>query len=137
MRVGLNINNFLTPLIYEIMGLQHSHAMIKADIHIEDIIVDDNILSPLGIIINELISNSMKHAFSGKDKGKIIISVTKKDNFITLSYSDNGRGLPESFSIEGSDTFGMQLIDMLTKQIKGTLKIDKGDGVRFVIEFSL
>lgn len=134
---NINIQEYFNRLINEITGLFNIHIPIEKETFIEDFVLSVDIVSPLSIIINELITNSMKYAFTGKDKGKITISATKKDTLVTLSYSDNGIGLPESFSIEESDTFGMQLVDMLVKQIKGSLKIEKGDGVRFVIEFSL
>ena len=78
---------------------------------------------PAGLIVNELLTNSLKHAFGQTDKGIIEINFIKSDNQFILEVSDNGKGLPESFQIDKSDTLGVKLIANLTSQIDGKLEL--------------
>lgn len=133
----LNIRDYLSQLVVEILSVTCNHPAIETEIIIDDFTLHTRILTPLGIIINELITNSVKHAFKGRDKGSISLSVSKKDNRAALIYSDNGNGLPESFSSENSRTLGMRLITLLVKQIKGSITIDDSEGAKFIIEFNV
>lgn len=76
---------------------------------------------PLGLILNEMISNSLKHAFK-ENKGKINIEANKiGEKTFVINYEDNGVGLPEGFKIEEAESLGMQLIEMLSEQLDGKL----------------
>jgi two-component sensor histidine kinase len=108
---------------------------------------------PLGIIINELISNSFKHAFPGRDKGEIRIKLHSdvegnimnnreeskfegcKSTNLILSVSDNGVGIPENFDIENLESLGLQLVTSLVEQLDGELKIKRNNGIEFIIRF--
>jgi PAS domain S-box-containing protein len=131
----LNIKSFLSDLVGRIMGLFKTGREVQVDLAIEDFILGVKILSPLGIIINELITNSMKYAFDGASEGIIRVSANKTGTRVTLRYEDNGPGLPESTAGDAPSGFGMQLIALLVQQIKGTLDIGKGAGASYVIEF--
>jgi len=107
-----------------------------------------DIAIPLGIIVNELVSNSLKHAFIGRDSGEIQIKLSrgvkgeiknegsKSNNFI-LTVSDDGIGLPESFDVEYLDTLGFQLITTLIEQLDGELELKRDNGTTFIIRFTL
>ncbi|MCK4764830.1 MAG: response regulator [Candidatus Aminicenantes bacterium] len=91
---------------------------------------------PCALIINELVTNSLKYAFPRQRDGEIAIdlSVVAGDKAI-LSVADNGIGLPVDFSIEEAGTLGIQIVKALVKQLHGTLKIEKSKGSKFTIEF--
>ena len=91
---------------------------------------------PLGLITNEIISNSIKHAFTG-DRGRIVISLKREDDLGILEISDNGRGLPEDFNIDELESLGMQLVSNLVMQIGGELEYGNRDGAFFRITFPL
>jgi PAS domain S-box-containing protein len=133
----LGIKDFLPPLIDEIVGIFPAIPPVRTEVRVEDIILSSKILSPLGIIINELITNSMKYAFKGRDSGVIAVSASQKDGLVTIAYEDDGVGLPESVNFENSGGFGMQLVQMLTEQIGGTVRIERLAGTRVVIEFGV
>ncbi len=133
----LSIHAFLPPLIDEIMSIFRADLSVRTEITVDDFVVNSKTLSSLGIIINELIANSMKYAFRGLDNGLIYISAAKTNSLVTVVYEDNGVGFPESISVENSPGFGMQLIEMLVQQIGGSIQKGKGDSSRFVIEFEL
>ncbi len=129
--------NYLTPLVHEIVGTFHASIPIKTEIAVDDFILPVRILSPLGIIINELITNSMKHAFSDRNDGLITVSAEKKDNHVTIIIADNGTGIPDSIDLENSSGFGLQLVQMLTEQIDGVVKIERDKGTKFILEFDV
>jgi PAS domain S-box-containing protein len=95
---------------------------------------------PLGIIINELVSNSFKYAFQGRDKGEIRIRLRREEcnntSFI-LTISDNGVGIPEDLDIENLDSLGMQLVSTLVDQLDGELELKRDGGTEFIIKFTI
>jgi two-component sensor histidine kinase len=91
---------------------------------------------PCGLIINEIVSNSLKHAFPDGKKGKILIDFhLENDNNYSLIVKDNGIGLPEEYNLQNKDTLGLQLVDMLTQQLKGRVELDRNHGTTFKITF--
>jgi len=90
---------------------------------------------PVGLIINEFLTNSYKYAFKPNQKGSISIHVTEQAETYTLNLSDNGKGLPENFNIKNLDSFGMDVIQLLTKQLKGTFLLKSKKGVSLSIQF--
>ncbi len=131
----LSMRTFLPPLVNRIMDLFNTRNPVRAEVQVDDFMLGEKILSPLGIIINELITNSMKYAFINIEGGIIRISATKAGVHVTMVYEDNGVGFPHEIDLETSTGFGMQLLKMLVQQIGGTIRLEKGNGVRFVIEF--
>jgi two-component sensor histidine kinase len=95
---------------------------------------------PLGIIVNEIISNSFKHAFIGKDKGEIKIKLWReeKDEFeYILAISDNGVGIPDDLDIKDLNSLGLQLVTTLVDQLDGELEIRRSNGTEFIIKFTV
>jgi PAS domain S-box-containing protein len=107
---------------------------------------------PLGIIVNELVSNSLKHAFSGRDKGEIRIRLRREEKeehnsreenksescrstSFNLIVSDNGIGIPASLDLENPDSLGIQLVTSLVDQLDGELELKRKNGTEFVIRF--
>jgi PAS domain S-box-containing protein len=112
-----------------------SHVQIKTEI--EDCVMGTNTLVPVGIIINELVTNAYKYAFTGIEKGQIHISFLKReDNLFEIIVKDNGRGIPESVVIGESTGFGLNLVYLLTQQMRGTVEVVRGEGAEFKIKFS-
>ena len=90
---------------------------------------------PLGLLINELLSNSFKHAFNGTSKGIVKISFKKGKGEYIISVEDNGVGLPDGFNIDEQASMGMTLVRTLTRQVQGKLKITSDEWTRFEITF--
>ncbi|MDP2835788.1 MAG: PAS domain S-box protein [Methanobacteriaceae archaeon] len=91
---------------------------------------------PCGLIINELVSNSFKHAFPNERKGKINISLNSKAGQYELIIKDNGIGLPNNLDVENIDSLGLQLVNSLIDQLDADIEIDKTHGTKFIINFS-
>lgn len=93
---------------------------------------------PCGLLVNELLSNCLKHAFRGREKGIIRIDLLPVQGAsVQLRVADNGVGLPAHLSPESADTFGFQLVTMLVRQLKGTMTIDRVVGTTVVVDFPL
>lgn len=133
----LSLREYLPALVDEIIANFPGRHIVHVEKQIDDFMLPVKILSPIGIIVNELITNAMKHAFAGRNEGTLTITAAKKDNRVTISIRDNGTGLPESVDIERSGGFGLQLTGLLAKQLQGTMRIERDGGTGFVLEFSV
>ena len=109
---------------------------IKLKTNVQNILLNLDTAIPCGLIINELVSNSMKYAFPGEQSGTIEVSllVSKADS-ISLSVKDDGIGIPVDINIENSPSLGLQLVQLLAKQINGTIKMKRENGTRVEIIF--
>jgi len=125
---------FLPQLVREILALFPDGENVELESHIEDFILDSKAASSLGIILNELVTNTMKHAFTDYGRAVITISASRCDGRVTVIFADNGRGLPENVD-ENTAGFGLSLVRLLVSQINGILTVDRDHGTRFVIEF--
>jgi len=126
----LNFSPYIEELVENLFltyRLGNEGISLDTDIE-ENIFVDIDRVVPLGLIINELVSNSLKHAFSGRDKGEIKIKLHKTEikecknedsnsTAYALSISDNGVGIPENIDIEDLDSLGLQLVTTLVDQL--------------------
>ena len=121
----------------------------------ESLFFDMDTAVPLGIIVNELVSNSLKHAFIGRDKGEIEIKICKDESSkfesnrkvsnnenlqstsFNLTVSDNGTGIPDDLNIENLDSLGLQLVTSLVDQLEGEFELKRNNGTEFIIRFTL
>jgi two-component sensor histidine kinase len=118
--------------LFECYGV--NSELIRIKIEVEDICLSLDQSIPLGLIINELVSNALKYAFP-KKQGLIILSLINENNQIILTVSDNGVGLPDDFDLENADGLGMQLILSLAEQLEGNLVYDGKNGLTIKISF--
>ena len=98
-----------------------------------DLSVNVTTAIPLGLIANELISNALRYAFTGREGRKITLNGKRDPSRITLVIKDNGRGIPEDFDWEHADSLGFNLVRMLVRQLKGTIALVRTSGTEFVI----
>jgi two-component sensor histidine kinase len=131
----VTVKNYLPSLVNEIVRNFPGSTKVKVETSIADFVINARTLQPLGIIINELLTNIMKYAFIGRSSGVITVSAAVKDNSVSLAIQDNGIGIPETVDFENSTGFGLRLVSMLTKQIAGTLRIEHENGTRIILEF--
>ena len=118
-------------------------AAIELALNIDDISLDIDTAVSCGLIISELVSNSLKYAFpplltgAGEPPGKIRIGLRAVDNNqLALTVSDNGCGLPKDFDLYSVDSLGLQLVKRLTQQLKGKIELDRSGGTTFTITFT-
>ena len=91
---------------------------------------------PLGIVVNELVSNSLKHAFSENKNGEVFIKFYQdKDENYKLIIGDNGKGIPDNLDFRETSSLGLELVNTLVEQVDGTIELDSSQGTKFTIKF--
>lgn len=103
--------------------------------YIPEINVDINTAIPLGLIINELLTNSLKYAFKVKKEGLLSITATEDAQFLHIIVKDNGKGMPAGVTLNNQTSLGLRLVSKLTGQLHGTVIHDSGEGTMFVFTF--
>jgi len=92
---------------------------------------------PLGLIINELLTNAYKHAGNGNKDTRVSITVIKKDDKILLTVSDNGKGFTDNFDIYKTESYGLKLVNGLTQQLNGQVKFSNNGGANVEVEIPI
>jgi PAS domain S-box-containing protein len=150
---GLDTLNFspyieeLTRNLFLTYRLGNTGISLNMDLG-ENIFLDMDTAVPVGIIVNEIVSNSLKHAFIGRDRGEIRIELRReksgehkkegnKSTSFTLTVSDNGVGIPENLDIKNLDSLGIQLITTLVDQLDGELELKRDNGTEFTVKFTV
>jgi two-component sensor histidine kinase len=109
---------------------------ITLDIQAEDVFLGIDAAIPCGLILNELVSNALKHAFPDGREGKVWIELRNDDaQRLTLTVSDDGIGLPEGLDIRDTNSLGLRLVNTLVRQLDGTMEIHGKSGTEFKISF--
>ena len=137
----LNLANYIVDLVDKLSASHDTgDRAIKFLLNVSDVVVNIETARPCGLMINELIVNSLEHAFpdDGSNHGTIQIDLAETEGQVVLSVTDDGVGLAEDFDPEESDSLGLQLVYTLTEQLDGELKIDRdrAKGTSFQITFS-
>ncbi|MCX7023864.1 MAG: PAS domain S-box protein [Spirochaetes bacterium] len=132
----MSVREYLPALVDQIVSNFPKGESVKIEKRIDDFVLEAKRLQPLGIIINELLTNIMKYAFDDGDDGLITVSATLMDDRVAILVQDNGNGMPESVTFENSTGFGLMLVKMLVEQLEGTIRIEREKGTRIVLEFS-
>jgi two-component sensor histidine kinase len=110
---------------------------VSLDIVMEALEIDMKRAVPLGLIINELITDSLKHAFPEGRRGRVVLALRREADAASLCVSDDGIGLPANFDRHSSKGLGITLVDMLCGQIDAVLEIGTGPGASFTLRFSI
>jgi len=129
----VSIKDYLSQLINEIVEMFPGNK-IKVEKQIDNFTIRTKIVFSLGIIMNELITNAMKYAFTDRENGLIKISLKKENEHINVIFEDNGIGMSMQEYNKGKG-FGLKLIDLLVKQIEGSLRIENSNGTKYFIMF--
>jgi two-component sensor histidine kinase len=131
----LNLSEYIRNIAAQLLSNYHvdsSRVNLKLDIDEKE--ADINDLTPYGLILNELITNAIKHAFPDDREGELLVSFKEnEDGSQMLAVKDNGIGIPDGFDIHNSESMGMQIVTLLTEQVGGILEINKNGGTEFRI----
>lgn len=122
-----------------VLGLFHNsdldRSLVKYDLDVDDIAMDVNLAIPCGQIINELVTNIIKHAFPDNMKGEVYIALRLEEGLYYLEVSDTGIGMPKEIEFKMHETLGMTLVNALCMQLKAEVNFDLEIGTRTVIKF--
>ncbi|MBZ2164575.1 PAS domain S-box protein [Methanobacterium spitsbergense] len=131
----INFKQYIEKLVYDILctyGIKI--GTIKVQLDIEDTNLNIDTAIPLGLVINELITNSVKHAFP-KSEGTITIKLKSQPENMAITIADDGIGLPKDIKLENPEKLGLQLVQSLVNQLDGDLKLNTDNGTEFKITF--
>jgi len=131
----VNINHYISDLTTHIL---ESHEISQIDLQLEIDNIDFNLetASPIGLIVNEALTNSIKHAFKrDSDNNKFTLTLTKEGSKIMLLLIDNGPGANDTIDIENVESLGLKIINMLVQQLQGIMEIRAENGFELRITF--
>lgn len=132
----IDFSKYIEALIQDISDmLQSESKSIDISLKTPDFFLDIDMGIPLGLILNELIVNAFKHAFTNRASGKILIEVSREGDDFEMRVSDNGRGLPENFDINTTHSLGISLVKGLSRQIGGSSTFVTSNGAVAIITF--
>ncbi len=132
----VNMQHYIRELTDYLETSFNTKKKILFDLKLDDIELDISQAIPIGLILNETITNAIKYAFSPGTDGVVSIGMLNNDdNNIILEIKDNGIGLPHDFTIADSNSMGMRLIKGLVKQVGGKLLVENDHGARIKVEF--
>lgn len=125
----IELKNYLNNLVVELLNVYNLDKEIVLDVDVRIKEVGLKSIVPIGLLLNELVSNTLEHGFKKVQKGQINIEVKEHLNNINLKYSDNG--LWHESDIEKKQSFGLELIDLLTEQLEGSKELTKTEDGTF------
>ena len=135
----LHLGDYLERLVQSIRTSYRAtgdRVALRLELPAADVPLDLERAIPCGLLINELVTNSFKHAFPGERRGEIVIEIMEDANGrICLSVADNGIGLPAEAELPHSSSLGLQLVALFVEQLHGTTSIGRDAGCRFSISF--
>jgi two-component sensor histidine kinase len=134
---SLGIRDYFEDLLKAIFTAQPvTDGRVRTETNLEDISVSIDAAVPLGLIINELVSNSLKHAFPGPKSGTIFLSLKNHGERAVMRYRDDGPGLPPGLDLSGSQSLGLRLVHNLsTLQLRGTMEVRRDPVTEIVFTF--
>jgi len=135
---SVNFTEYLSTLI---KNLIHTYSVnskkVKLVLNLSELFLNLDLSIPCGLIINEIISNSLKYAFTNRMDGIIFVNLAIEKEIVRIEVGDNGVGIPAHVDIKQTQTLGLQLVDTLIEQIDGTLELDRKNGTKFIIKFKI
>jgi two-component sensor histidine kinase len=136
---AIDLKTYLTELGGIIFQNYSISNKVQFKVKAEKIMISVKQASPIGLIVNELIANSLKYAFSDNREGEILLELkSNKQDSAELSVSDNGVGIPESFDLQNANSLGLKLIKLLTEnQLDGSINMESNIGTKFTIKFNI
>ncbi|HET6487556.1 MAG TPA: sensor histidine kinase, partial [Spirochaetia bacterium] len=135
----------LTRNLFQSYGVNSGAS--ELELQVSDVTLGMDTAVPCGLIINELVSNSLKHAFPPRQPGKVSISLKPDhapkvdaghppgEKWYMLTVADKGRGFPDGVDFRNTDSLGLKLVCTLTEQLFGTIDLNRNGGTEFTIRF--
>ncbi|OPY25724.1 MAG: two-component response regulator [Methanobacterium sp. PtaU1.Bin242] len=131
----INFSDYIEKLVFNLFSSYGKRNRITPVINVDDVLLNIETAVPLGLIISELVSNSLKYAYNDTT-GEILISLHPHENELELVISDYGVGLPEDLDFRNTtSSFGLKLVNLLISQLDGDIELDRSEGTKFTVKF--
>lgn len=135
---SLSLASYLPELVEEIVDNFPQGDRVRVDCRIEELSLDAKRISTLGMIVNELVTNSMKYAFRGRELGLVRVCADgAPGGRLRLSVRDDGPGFPEDLDLRSGSSFGLSLVRLLAEQLGGEVRFARGPGAEVILEMPL
>jgi len=137
---NLDLSRYISELVLEMFNSYNLTRFVDITIDCDKVVLPVSKSVPLGLIINEIVTNSIKYVYktNRKEKGRFFISVKEDNNNVTMNVKDNGPGFPAGFDSDAENlSLGIYLIKSLTEQIDGTVQFLNDSGARIEVKFVL
>ena len=133
----INFSGYVPSLVIHLFQFNQVNSnLIKLKMNLDNVFLDIQTAIPCALILNELITNSLKHAFPGGRGGEIIVELHPlEEHTFQMIVKDNGVGIPKGLDIEHTSTLGLQIAAMLVKQVEGSMEVLQEGGTTFMIVF--
>jgi PAS domain S-box-containing protein len=132
----INLSEYIQNISKELLTSHiEDPGRVKLTVNVEDVRMELETAIPLGLLINEIVANSVNHAFPNDQSGEIIVELERDGDAFILKMSDDGVGIPEDVDFEKAETLGFQLINSLTNQLDGQIEMHSNNGTSFIVKF--
>jgi|GEM_PF-1675931 len=132
----INFSEYIRSIATNLFQSYNQNKLIDLSLELETVFLDLDSAIPCGLIINELITNSLKYAYPNNQKGAIKIGLNQIGKKVILIIEDNGQGFPTRIDFRETESLGMQLVISLTDQIDGEIELNTSAGTKFTIQFN-
>lgn len=133
----IDCKKYFSELSFYLESLMQADKNVVFAIETKGIKLNVDTIIPLGIVVNELMTNSIKYAFDEVDEAIITIGMDQVGDRYHLHFSDNGKGLPDDFEPANSTSLGIKLVNLLSKKLKGEIQFENRDGLYFSMNFQM
>lgn len=132
----INLSDYIQTLTKELLTSHiEDPGRVKLTVNIENVKMELETAIPLGLLVNEIVANSVNHAFPNDQKGEIIVELKRDGDGFILKMSDDGIGIPENIDFKKAETLGFQLINSLVNQLDGQIEMQPTKGTTFIVKF--
>lgn len=133
---NISFGDYVRDLVSKLYNsYKYTTGGVRINIDTSSIDLNMDISISLGLVINELVSNSFKHAFKERDDNQLTVSIKRCGNVYELIIADNGIGFADNIDFRNTDSLGLQLVNTLTSQIDGSISLENKQGTKFTIKF--
>ncbi|MES2138768.1 MAG: PAS domain S-box protein [Bacteroidota bacterium] len=134
---SINFSEYITNITNNLVYSYTQDHKINLKLNVGAIFLDLDRAIPCGLIINEIVTNALKYAFTDQEEGEVSVSLTQKNEFIHLIIADNGKGFPVNIDYKNTESLGLQLVVTLVQQLGGEIALDNSNGVKYTITFKM
>ena len=133
---SIDVKDYLRSLTKNLLrSFSEEQSEITLKLDVDDIALGIDVLIPCGLIVTELVTNSLKYAFKDKEAGTIEVGLKADGPLLSLVIKDDGSGLPEEIDMSTSDTLGLKIVDALVNQLEGEIRLGRDGGTAYEILF--
>jgi len=131
----VSVGDYIKKVSNQLLSTYILNKNITITYSLDELYLDTSRLGKIGLILNELVTNALKYAFHGRQKGNIKISLTNKKEHFDITITDNGIGIPKKIKIPEVDSLGLSLVEMLVTELSGNMSYETKRGTKFKLSF--